>query len=99
MGRKPLLLTAAIGYIVQSVPATMLLGVESLVLQCLGLAVPGFLILVSSISSVSSTRPARPTAVCYTGFALAYNFSTEGMLLVCSRIAEVFSNISDVDLP
>lgn len=76
MGRKPLLLTAAVGYIVLSVPAIMLLGVESLILQFLGLAVLGFL-LVILVFSVSSTLPALfPTAVRYTGFALAYNFST-----------------------
>ncbi|MFZ3415146.1 MFS transporter [Arthrobacter sp. 3Tela_A] len=76
IGRKPLLLTAAVGYIVLSVPAIMLLGVESLILQFLGLAVLGFL-LVILVSSVSSTLPALfPTAVRYTGFALAYNFST-----------------------
>ena len=40
------------------------------------LGVLGFL-LVILVSSVSSTLPARfPTAVRYTGFALAYNFST-----------------------
>ncbi|MFC7861351.1 MFS transporter [Arthrobacter koreensis] len=74
--RKPLLLTAAVGYIVLSVPAIMLLGVDSLILQFLGLAVLGFL-LVILVSSVSSTLSALfPTAVRYTGFALAYNFST-----------------------
>lgn len=76
IGRKPLLLTAAVGYIVLSVPAIMLLGVESLILQFLGLAVLCFL-LVILVSSASSTLPALfPTAVRYTRFALAYNFST-----------------------
>ena len=45
-------------------------------MQFLGLAVLGFL-LVILVSSVSSTLPALfPRAVRYTGFALAYNFST-----------------------
>ncbi|WP_312099802.1 MFS transporter [Corynebacterium dentalis] len=76
VGRKPLLLAAAIGYTVLSVPAIALLGMDSLILQFLGLGVLGFL-LVILVSSVSSTLPALfPTAVRYTGFAIAYNFST-----------------------
>ncbi|MET4060145.1 MHS family proline/betaine transporter-like MFS transporter [Arthrobacter sp. UYP6] len=76
IGRKPLLLAAAIGYTVLSVPAIALLGMENLVLQFIGLGVLGFL-LVILVSSVSSTLPALfPTAVRYTGFAIAYNFST-----------------------
>ncbi|SDI43730.1 MFS transporter, MHS family, proline/betaine transporter [Arthrobacter subterraneus] len=76
VGRKPLLLAAALGYTLLSVPAVMLLGMPSLALQFLGLAVLGFL-LVILVSSVSSTLPALfPTAVRYTGFAIAYNFST-----------------------
>ena len=46
------------------------------VLQLLGLVVLGFL-LVILVGSVSSTLPALfPTAARFTGFALAYNFST-----------------------
>ncbi|WP_066302409.1 MFS transporter [Arthrobacter luteolus] len=76
IGRKPLLLAAAVGYTVLSVPAIALLGMENLFLQFIGLGVLGFL-LVILVSSVSSTLPALfPTAVRYTGFAIAYNFST-----------------------
>lgn len=76
IGRKTLLLTAAGGYTLLSVPAMMLLGVPNLVVQFVGLAVLGVL-LVILVSSVSSTLPALfPTAVRYTGFAIAYNFST-----------------------
>lgn len=76
VGRKPLLLTAAVGYTLLSVPAVMLLGLPNLILQFIGLAVLG-LLLVILVSSVSSTLPALfPTAVRYTGFAIAYNFST-----------------------
>ncbi|MET3812402.1 MFS transporter [Arthrobacter sp. UYEF3] len=75
-GRKPLLLTAAVGYTLLSVPAVMLLGLPNLILQFIGLAVLG-LLLVILVASVSSTLPALfPTAVRYTGFAIAYNFST-----------------------
>ncbi|WP_417217718.1 MFS transporter [Arthrobacter sp.] len=76
IGRKTLLVTAALGYAVLSVPALMLLGVDNLFLQFVGLAVLGIL-LVILVSSVSSTLPALfPTAVRYTGFAIGYNFST-----------------------
>jgi MHS family proline/betaine transporter-like MFS transporter len=76
IGRKPLLLTAAGGYLLLSVPAMILLGVDNLLLQFIGLAVLG-LLLVILVSSVSSTLPALfPTAIRYTGFAIGYNFST-----------------------
>lgn len=76
VGCKPLLLTSAVGYIVLSAPAIMLLGLEILILQFLGLTVLGFLQVIL-VSSVPSTLPALfLTAVQYTGFALAYNFST-----------------------
>lgn len=76
VGRKPLLMSAALGYALLSVPAVMLLGLDNLLTQFLGLAVLG-LLLVILIASVSSTLPALfPTAVRYTGFAIGYNFST-----------------------
>lgn len=76
IGRKPLLIVASAGYALLSVPAVILLGLNNLVLQFVGLAVLG-LLLVILVSSVSSTLPALfPTAVRYTGFAIAYNFST-----------------------
>ncbi|THJ66859.1 MFS transporter [Arthrobacter echini] len=76
VGRKPLLLVAAAGYTLLSVPAIMLLGTSSLILRFIGLAALG-LLLVILVSSVSSTLPALfPTAVRYTGFAIGYNFST-----------------------
>ncbi|MGO2004011.1 MFS transporter [Arthrobacter rhombi] len=75
VGRKPLLLTAAGGYILLAVPAMVLLGIDNLFLQFIGLAVLGAL-LVILVSSVSSTLPALfPTNVRYTGFAIGYNFS------------------------
>lgn len=76
IGRKPMLLTAAIGFMLLSVPAFMLINTDSLVLQILGLAVLG-LLLVILIASVSSTLPALfPTQVRYSGFAIGYNIST-----------------------
>jgi MFS transporter, MHS family, proline/betaine transporter len=76
IGRKPLLITAAVGYMVLSVPAFLLINANSLVLQILGLAILG-LFLVILIGSVSSTLPALfPTKVRYSGFAIGYNIST-----------------------
>lgn len=75
-GRKPLMLAASAGYAVLSVPAVMLLQVDSLVVQCLGMAILG-LLLVILVASVSSTLPALfPTRVRYTGFALGWNVAT-----------------------
>jgi MFS transporter, MHS family, proline/betaine transporter len=76
IGRKPLLITAAVGYMVLSVPAFLLINTNSLVLQIIGLAILG-LFLVILIGSVSSTLPALfPTKVRYSGFAIGYNIST-----------------------
>lgn len=76
IGRKPLLFTSAVGYTFLSVPAVIALGTDNPVLQFLGLAVLGLLLVILT-SAVSSTLPALfPTTVRYTGFAIAYNFST-----------------------
>ncbi|WP_456506273.1 MFS transporter [Arthrobacter sp. UYCu723] len=76
VGRKPLLLLAATGYAVLSVPAVMMLGLPNPLLQFLGLAVLGLLLVILT-AAVSSTLPALfPTAVRYSGFAIGYNFST-----------------------
>ena len=73
VGRKPLLLTPAIVYNVRSVPAIMLLGVESLIMQFLGLAVLDFLlvILVPSVSCLRCSRRRSATWVC-PGMELLY---------------------------
>lgn len=63
IGRKPLLLTTAIGYIVLSVPAIMLLGVESLMLQVMGLCTglpagdPGFICILDAAGAVPDGGP------------------------------------------
>ncbi|WP_258190781.1 MFS transporter [Arthrobacter sp. PAMC25284] len=76
VGRKPLLLFAATGYATLSVPAVMMLGLPNQLLQFLGLAVLGLLLVILT-AAVSSTLPALfPTAVRYSGFAIGYNFST-----------------------
>lgn len=76
IGRKPLLITASIGFIVLSVPAMMLLQHDSLAAQLGGIGILG-LFLVILISSISATLPALfPTAARYSGFAIGYNIST-----------------------
>lgn len=76
IGRRPLLLTAAIGFTLFSVPAVMLLETGNLLLQVLGLAIFG-LFLVMLLCNISASLPALfPTTVRYAGFALGYNVAT-----------------------
>lgn len=76
IGRRPLLMASAVGYIVLSVPAFLLINTDSLALQFAGLGMLG-LFLTVLIASVSSTLPALfPTQVRYSGFAIGYNIST-----------------------
>jgi len=76
IGRKPILLTAAVGFIVLSYPSFQLMQGGSLV----GL-VAGFLIvallLLCMLAVIGSTFPAMfPTRVRYGSFAIGYNVST-----------------------
>ncbi len=76
IGRRPVLLTAAIGFTLFSVPAILLLNTGNVVLQVLGLAIFG-LFLVMLLCNISATLPALfPTTVRYAGFALGYNVAT-----------------------
>ncbi len=76
IGRRPLLLAAAIGFTVFSVPAILLLNTGNLLLQVLGLAIFG-LFLVMLLCNISASLPALfPTTVRYAGFALGYNVAT-----------------------
>jgi MHS family proline/betaine transporter-like MFS transporter len=76
IGRKPLLLTSAIGFIVLSWPAVKLMQTGSTVLLFLGFAVTAIL-LVLILAVIGSTFPAMfPTRVRYGAFAIGYNLST-----------------------
>lgn len=76
IGRRPLLITAAIGFTVFSVPAVMLLDTGIVALQVLGLAIFG-LFLVMLLCNISASLPALfPTTLRYAGFALGYNVAT-----------------------
>lgn len=76
IGRKPLLLTASLGFTIFSVPAIMLIQIDTLWAQLAGIGLLG-LFLVMVISNISATLPALfPTSVRYSGFAIGYNLST-----------------------
>lgn len=76
IGRKPLLMTAAIGYVVVSYPAVRMMQSGSLALLVIGFALVAFL-LVLMLAVIGSTFPAMfPTRVRYGSFAIGYNIST-----------------------
>jgi MHS family proline/betaine transporter-like MFS transporter len=76
IGRKPLLFTSGLGFLVLSYPAFWLLSQKSIPLTLAGLAIIGFF-LVCYLAVVGSTLPAIfDTKVRYAGFAISYNIST-----------------------
>jgi MHS family proline/betaine transporter-like MFS transporter len=76
IGRKPLLLTAAIGFLVLSYPAIKLMQGGSIVLLILGFGITALLLLLM-LAVIGSTFPAMfPTRVRYGSFAIGYNVST-----------------------
>jgi MHS family proline/betaine transporter-like MFS transporter len=76
IGRKPLLLTAAIGYIVLAYPALALMTSGGTVQLVIGFAILGAL-LVLMLAVIGSTFPAMfPTRTRYGSFAIGYNVST-----------------------
>jgi MHS family proline/betaine transporter-like MFS transporter len=76
IGRKPLLLTAAIGFLVLSWPSMKLMQSGSTVLLVVGFLIVAIL-LVLMLAVIGSTFPAMfPTRVRYGSFAIGYNVST-----------------------
>jgi MHS family proline/betaine transporter-like MFS transporter len=76
IGRKPLLLTASVGYILLSFPAVKLMQIHSPWTVAVGFAIMGAL-LVLILAVIGSTFPAMfPTQVRYGAFAIGYNIST-----------------------
>ncbi|MGD7707379.1 MFS transporter [Microlunatus sp. Y2014] len=76
IGRRPMLLTAAAGFVLLSIPAILLLDTGNVALQMLGLVIFG-LMLVMLLCNISATLPALfPTTLRYAGFALGYNVAT-----------------------
>jgi MHS family proline/betaine transporter-like MFS transporter len=76
IGRKPILVASALGFIVLGWPAFWLMSQGSLFLVTLGLAIPG-LLLVMLLGTLPATLPAMfSTRTRYGGFAVSYNIST-----------------------
>ncbi|MGH3240877.1 MAG: MFS transporter [Spirillospora sp.] len=76
VGRRPLLITAAIGYIVLAWPAFALMQTGHAVGVAFGYAIVGGL-LVLILAVIAATFPAMfPTRVRYGAFAIGYNIST-----------------------
>jgi MHS family proline/betaine transporter-like MFS transporter len=76
IGRKPILLTSAIGFVVLAYPAVKLMATGATVGIAIGFAMLGVL-LVLILAVIGSTFPAMfPTRVRYGSFAIGYNLST-----------------------
>ncbi|QRP51253.1 MFS transporter [Amycolatopsis sp. FDAARGOS 1241] len=76
IGRKPLLLTAAIGFLVLSWPCIKLMQSGSILWLIVGFGIVA-LLLVLMLAVIGSTFPAMfPTRVRYGSFAIGYNVST-----------------------
>ncbi|HJQ47828.1 MAG TPA: MFS transporter [Amycolatopsis sp.] len=76
IGRKPLLITAAVGFLVLSYPSIKLMQSGSLLWLIVGFGIVAFL-LVLMLAVIGSTFPAMfPTRVRYGSFAIGYNVST-----------------------
>jgi MHS family proline/betaine transporter-like MFS transporter len=92
IGRKPLLITAAVGYIVLSYPCFMLMQMNNTVALIVGFLIMG-LLLALMLAVIGSTFPAMfPTRVRYGAMAIGYNLSTSVFggttsLVVTSMIA------------
>jgi MHS family proline/betaine transporter-like MFS transporter len=75
-GRRPMLMTGMLGFLVRSVPSFLLIREGSVLLIGLGLLLLG-LSLVALLGTMSAALPAFfPTHVRYGSLAIAYNFST-----------------------
>ncbi|MDT7558496.1 MAG: transporter, family, proline/betaine transporter, partial [Pseudonocardiales bacterium] len=76
VGRKPMLLTAAVGFLVLSYPAVALINLKSVLPVTIGLAVLGLLLLLM-LGTIGSTFPAMfPTRNRYGGMSIGYSVST-----------------------
>ncbi|GAB2997414.1 MFS transporter [Amycolatopsis acidiphila] len=76
IGRKPLLLASAVGFLVLSYPAIALLQTGNIVAAVAGMLLLGVL-LVLMLGTIGSALPAMfPTRHRYSGFAIGYSTST-----------------------
>ena len=76
VGRKPLLLASAVGFLVLSYPAVALINMRAVLPVTFGLAVLGLLLLLM-LGTIGSTFPAMfPTKNRYGGMSIGYSLST-----------------------
>jgi MHS family proline/betaine transporter-like MFS transporter len=76
IGRKPLIVTSCVGFIVLGYPAFLLLAMGTVLGTVIGLVILG-LLLVLLLGTMSATLPALfDTDVRYGGFSIGYNVST-----------------------
>jgi len=76
VGRKPLLLTSAVGFLLLSYPAVALINLKTVLPVTIGLAVLGLLLLLI-LGTIGSTFPAMfPTKNRYGGMSIGYSVST-----------------------
>jgi MFS transporter, MHS family, proline/betaine transporter len=76
VGRKPLIMTSCVGFIVLGYPSFMLLALGTVLGTVAGLVILG-LLLVLLLGTMSATLPALfETDVRYGGFSIGYNLST-----------------------
>ncbi|GAA1959962.1 MFS transporter [Amycolatopsis minnesotensis] len=100
IGRKPLLLTAAIGFAVLSWPSFKLMQTGSIFLLVVGFLIVATL-LVFMLAVIGSTFPAMfPTRVRYGSFAIGYNLSTSIFGGTCGVIVTaLIQGTGDKDWP
>jgi MHS family proline/betaine transporter-like MFS transporter len=97
VGRKPVLLTAAIGFLVLSYPAVKLIEMISPLPVIVGLGVLGLLLLLM-LGTIGSAFPAMfPTRYRYGAFSIGYSVSTAAFggtapLIIAALIAGTGNN-------
>lgn len=100
IGRRPLLLTASIGFIVLSYPCIKLMQAGNIVSLVIGFLIMA-LLLLCMLAVIGSTFPAMfPTRVRYGSFAIGYNVSTSLFGGTCGLVVESLINVTgDNDIP
>lgn len=100
IGRKPLLITAALGFVFLSYPSLQAMQTGNIVLLVAGFLTMAFL-LVLILAVVGSTFPAMfPTRVRYGAFAIGYNVSVSLFGGTCGVVVEYLIQVTgDDDVP
>jgi MHS family proline/betaine transporter-like MFS transporter len=98
IGRKPVLLTSAIGFLVLSYPAIALINMRGVLPVAAGLGILGVLLLLM-LGTIGSTFPAMfPTRYRYGAFSIGYSLSTAAFggtapLIITALIASTGSTL------